>query len=94
MPLLHGVVVIAGIIFGYVKTGREDRVNILKEGLKTGLFVGVLFGIYGLLTGNILVSLARGFTGVIGFMIVGLVVSAEFLIGTLIGDFLEETFKK
>jgi hypothetical protein len=94
MVFIHGLIVLGGVIYGYVRTGREDRGNILKEGLKTGVAIGVLFGLFGLITGNILISLAEGFVEIIQFIIVAFVVSIEFIFGTLIGDYLEEKLKE
>ncbi len=88
------LIIIAGIIYGYVHPGKEDRLHIIKKSLKYGLVIGAVFGVLGLFTGNILVALARGIGGTIGLIIMALIISIYFVIGTLVGDFLEEKFKK
>ncbi len=88
------LIIIVGIIYGYAHPGKEDRVHILKKGLRYGFIIGAIFGFIGLFTGNISVALASGFVGIIGFIIVALIISIEFVIGTFIGDFLEEKIKK
>ncbi|MEE8358137.1 MAG: hypothetical protein V3R82_01855 [Candidatus Hydrothermarchaeales archaeon] len=88
------LIIIVGIIYGYVHPGKEDRMHILKKGLRYGFIIGVIFGFIGLFTGSVSVALASGFVGIIGFVIVALIISLEFVIGTFVGDFLEEKIKK
>ncbi len=88
------LIIIAGIIYGYVHPGKEDRVHILKKGLRYGFIIGVIIGFIGLFTDNISVALARGFSGIFLFLIFAFMISIEFVIGTFIGDFLEEKIKK
>ena len=94
MSLIDIIIIVAGAIYGYRNPGKEDRVHILKKGLRIGVIAGVLVGFIGLFTRSISVALATGFVGIIGFAIVALVISIEFVIGTFIGDFLEERNKK
>jgi hypothetical protein len=88
------LIIVVGIIYGYSNPGKEDKMNILKKGLKYGLILGVITAIFGLLTGGVLVAFAAGFVGIIGFVVVAFVISVEFIIGTFIGDYLEEKLKK
>ncbi len=92
--VLDVLIIIVGIIYGYAHTGKEDRVHILKKGLRYGFIIGAIFGFIGLFTGNILVALARGFSGIFLFLLIAFIISIEFVIGTFIGDFLEEKIKK
>jgi hypothetical protein len=94
MVSIDVLIVLAGVVYGYVRPGKEDRMHILKKGLKIGVIIGAAVGLFGLLTGNILVALAAGFSGILVFALVALIISIEFVIGTFIGDFLEEKLKK
>ncbi len=94
MVSVDALIIIVGIIYGYAHPGKEDRMHILKKGLRYGFILGVVFGVIGLFTRNISVALAAGFVGIIGFVIMALIISVEFVIGTFIGDFLEEKIKK
>ncbi len=88
------LIIIVGIIYGYAHPGKEDRVHILKKGLRYGFIIGAIFGFIGLFTTNISVALARGFSGILLFLLIAFMISIEFVIGTFIGDFLEEKIKK
>ncbi len=88
------LIIVVGIIYGYYNPGKEDKLSILKKGVKYGLILGVLTAIIGLLTGGVLVAFAAGFIGILGFVVIAFVISVEFIIGTFIGDYLEEKFKK
>ncbi len=94
MVSVDALIMIFGIIYGYAHPGKEDRGHMLKKGLKYGFIIGAIFAVMGLFTGNISVALVGGFVGIIGFIIMALIISIEFVIGTFIGDFLEEKIKK
>lgn len=94
MAFLDIVIIVIGIVYGYRNPGKEDRIHILKKGLRIGLIAGAILAIIGFLVGRSLVALAAGMAGIIGIVIVALVITVEFIIGTFIGDFLEEKFKK
>ncbi|NOZ76352.1 MAG: hypothetical protein GXO65_01445 [Euryarchaeota archaeon] len=88
------LVVIAGIIYGYSKEGREDRWHMLKKGIKIGIVLGIALGILGLLMGGVMAGLAAGVVGIIALPLVAFVIALEFVIGTFIGDILERAVKK
>jgi hypothetical protein len=88
------IMIIVGIWYGYSRPGKEDRVHILNQGIKIGLILGVVIGFFGFIVGGIFIALAAGIVGILGFFLIALRVSVIFIIGTFIGDFLEEKFKK
>lgn len=81
---------IAGIAYGYLNPGKESRKHMLKKGFKIGLIVGAFLGILNLFLGGIL---AFGAT-LIGTLMVIVIFTVIFVAGTIVGDWLEERFKK
>jgi hypothetical protein len=94
MVSLDLLIVIAGIIYGYSREGKEDRWHMIKKGLKIGIVLGVAFGVLGLFLGGIMAGLAAGVVGIIALPLVAFVIALEFVIGTFLGDLLEHAFKK
>ncbi len=92
MVALDLLIIIVGIIYGYSNPGKEDRTNILKKGLKYGLILGAALGLISMLVGS--GGILPLVTTPIAFLMIGLIVSVLFSIGTFIGDFLETKFKK
>lgn len=94
MVSLDALIILTGIVYGYVHPGKEDKMKILKNGLRWGLIIGVIIGIIGLMAGGIIAGLAAGAIGIPAFIIIALRVSIVFIIGTFVGDFLEGVLKK
>lgn len=94
MAFLDTVIIAAGIYYGYSNHGKEDRIHILKKGLRIGLIAGVILAVIRVIFGGGFSAMAVGMFGIIGIVIVALVITLEFILGTYIGDFLEEKFKK
>lgn len=84
------LVFIAGIIYGYMSPGKEDKGRLLRKGVKIGVIIGVVFGLLNLFMGGLL---AFGAT-LIGFIIGIAVLTIIFIVGTIIGDWLEARLKK
>ena len=84
------LVFIVGVVYGYISPGKEDKVRLLKNGLKIGVIAGVLFGLLGLFMGGVLFFGAT----LIGFIIVIAIYTVIFIAGTIVGDFLESRIKK
>ena len=95
---LELLALIGGLIYGYAKPGKEDRMALLKKGAIYGIIIGVVFGVIAFFVGTYLGSVAGGlvlFAGsVIGIFISVIILVIIFLVGTFIGDFLESKFKK
>jgi protein-S-isoprenylcysteine O-methyltransferase Ste14 len=92
------LVLIIGLIYGYVKPGKEDRMALLKKGIIIGIILGVVFGLIGFFAGSYLAGVGGGLVlfaaGAIGIFISVVILVILFIIGTFIGDFLETKFKK
>ncbi len=86
-----------GVIYGYLKPGREDRIALLKKGALIGVILGLVVAGYGMFVDrNILMSSGvAGMIGLVGILmfIVVILVAVLFIIGTFIGDWLEEKGK-
>ena len=73
---------VIGIIYGAMKKGRQDKTDLLKQGLLIGLVVGLVIALIGFFTGF-------GALGVGGFVAViwtTLVLTLLFVLGVWIGD--------
>ena len=84
------LVLIIGIAFGYLRSGKEDTWGLLKWGLIIGIILGIIFGLISLFTGGILAGLGEAWGVFISIVLYVLV----FLIGVFIGDMLEGMKKK
>ncbi len=87
----------AGVIYGYLKPGREDRVALLKNGLIIGIVLGIVVLVFGMLVdkGILLYSGVAAMIGIVGMFVFIMVVilAVLFILGTFIGDWLEEKMK-
>lgn len=84
---LQILIVIIGIIYGYMKPGKEDRSALLKRGVVIGIILGAIMVGLGLLLGRTILLLG-GIVGVYLFIEV-IILAVLFIIGTYIGDMLE-----
>ncbi len=87
----------AGIIYGYLKPGREDRVALLKNGLIIGIVMGLVVLVFGMLVDSRILSYSGegmmiGLVGMFVFVMV-VIIAVLFILGTFVGDWLEEKMK-
>ncbi len=91
------VVILLGAVYGFIKPGKEDRVDLFKKGVTIGLIIGVILGLI-----SALIAFPLGFiVSGVSFIGVGLstVIAIAFLaifftIGTFIGDLVESVVKR
>lgn len=91
------IAVILGGVYGFIKPGKEDRLDLFKKGLMIGLIIGVILGVI-----SALITFPLGFlVSGISFIGVGLstVIAIAFLaifftVGTFIGDLVESVVKR
>jgi len=81
------LIIIIGIIYGYMKPGKEDRSALLKKGVVIGIILGAITIVLGLLGGGGFL-LFGSIVGVAIFIEV-IILAVLFVIGTYIGDMLE-----
>ena len=81
------LIIIIGIIYGYMKPGKEDRSALLKTGVVIGIILGAITIVLGLLGGGGFL-LFGSIVGVAIFIEV-IILAVLFVIGTYIGDMLE-----
>jgi len=91
MVLLEILTIVIGAAYGYLKPGREDRKALLKKGVIIGLILAFVFVGLGILAGREYLLLG-GMAGALVFLEV-LILAALFIVGTFIGDWLEEKSK-
>ncbi|CAG1007097.1 MAG: hypothetical protein MPEBLZ_00873 [Candidatus Methanoperedens nitroreducens] len=84
---LQILIIIIGIIYGYMKPGKEDRSALLKRGVVIGIILGAIMVGLGLLWGGAILLLGS-LAGVYLFIEVT-ILAVLFIIGTYIGDMLE-----
>ena len=94
---LELLIIVVGVIYGYLKPGKEDRVALLKNGLIIGIVLGLVVVVFGMLVdSNVLlhsgVAVMVGLVGMFVF-ILAVILAVLFIIGTFIGDWLEEKSK-
>ena len=81
---------IIGLIYGYVKPGKEKRWELFKKGIIYGIILGIIFGFIGLFIGGLIYSEATA----IGMFITVLILVLIFILGTSIGDISKVAIKK
>jgi hypothetical protein len=81
------LIIIIGIIYGYMKPGKEDRSALLKKGVVIGIILGAITIVLGLLGGGGFLL----FSSVVGTVIFieVIILAVLFIVGTYIGDMLE-----
>jgi len=85
---LEILIIIIGIIYGYIRPGKEDRSALLKKGVVIGIILGAIMVGLGLLGGRTILLLGS-LAGVFVFIEV-IILAVLFIIGTYIGDMLEK----
>lgn len=91
MVLLEILTISIGAVYGYLKPGKEDRMALLKKGAIIGLILALVFVGLGILAGGEFLLLGSK-AGALVFLEV-LILAALFILGTFIGDWLEEKSK-
>ena len=84
---LEILIIIIGIIYGYMKPGKEDRSTLLKKGVVIGIILGAIMVVFGLIGGRGILLLG-GLVGAAVFIEV-IILTVLFIIGSYIGDMLE-----
>jgi amino acid transporter len=79
---------VAGAIFGYLQSGREDLVPLLRQGFFIGIVLGIVLGVLSLLAPGGM-SIGAGIVGAIGAAVKVIILVFIFIIGVMIDDVLE-----
>lgn len=91
MVLFEILAIAIGAVYGYLKPGKEDRKALFKKGLLIGAILALVFVGLGLLAGREFLLLGS-LAGVLVFIEV-IILAVLFIVGTFIGDWLEEKNK-
>lgn len=91
MVALEIFVMAVGIVYGYLKPGKENRIVLFKKGVYIGIILGIILTMLGLIV-NIKFLLLSSIVGFVIFIEVVLI-AIFFVIGTFIGDWIEEKTK-
>ena len=84
------LIVILGTAFGFLRRGKESKLDLLIWGVIIGIIPGILFGLIAFFIGGITV----GFLGALGVFIQIIIYVIVFIIGVFIGDFFEGHLRK
>ncbi len=91
MVLFESLAFIVGILYGYLKPGKEDRMALFKKGILIGVILAIiLVGLSAIAGWGFL--LLGSVVGIVVFIEV-IILAVLFIIGTFIGDWLEEKSK-
>jgi hypothetical protein len=85
---------ILGIAFGFFHRGKEDRTGILRNGAIAGIVIGIIFVLMSMFLVPGAIGLDVGFLGIFGIFIVILIYVIIFVIGSLVGDWIEGLLRK
>ncbi len=80
-----------GIGYGYIKPGKEEKKALLKKGALIGAALGVVLSLINLVMGGGLLMAAAS---AVGTVIAIVYLTAMFIVGVWIGDWLEVKLKK
>jgi len=89
IPILDILAFIIGLVYGYVKPGKEKRWELLKRGFVYGIILGLILGFIDLLMGGLVLSVGTAIRTFIEVVILTIM----FIIGTFFGDLLETVVK-
>ncbi|MFQ6136269.1 MAG: hypothetical protein ACE5PM_03715 [Candidatus Hydrothermarchaeales archaeon] len=84
-------IVSVGILYGYLKPGKEKPGDLMYKGAEIGVILACIFALLIVFVGGISFPLAMGI-GIMGYfgIIVGVVYfTILFAVGAILGDFLE-----
>ena len=87
--ILEILAFIIGLVYGYVKPGKEKRWELLKKGVVYGIILGLIFGFFGLLMGGLVLSVGTAIRTFIKMIVLTII----FIAGTFFGDLLETVVK-
>jgi preprotein translocase subunit SecY len=92
MVSLEIATIVIGTIYGYLKPGKEDRKALFKKGLMIGVILALVFVGLGIVFAGTKLLLFSGVVGAVMFIEV-IILAVLFIVGTFIGDWLEEKTK-
>lgn len=77
---------VVGLLYGWLKPGRQDKSQLMVRGLVIGLVIGLVLALLGASIGSNPVYFGSGFLGVVlGVVIITLL----FILGVWLGDLIE-----
>lgn len=77
---------VIGLLYGWLKPGRQDKSQLMVRGLVIGLVVGLVLALLGVAVGSNPVYFGSGFLAIVlGIVIITLL----FVLGVWLGDLIE-----
>ena len=77
---LEIIIFVIGVLYGYLKPGKQSKMELFKKGMLIGVVLGVIFGILSILTA----------TGTfIGVLLAVILLALFFIAGVAVGDLME-----
>ncbi|HEV8361616.1 MAG TPA: hypothetical protein VGR28_14300 [Candidatus Thermoplasmatota archaeon] len=82
------IVLLIGILYGYMTPGRQDKMAIFKKGVVIGIILALVLGIIGYVANVDPLGLGLG-TGILALLISVIFLTIAFVVGVWIGDMIE-----
>lgn len=82
------LVLLFGIVYGYMTPGRQNKMELFKTAIIIGLIVGIVFGLIGMVTR--INAIGFGDLSIVGIIVSAVVIAILFVVGAWVGDFIEE----
>jgi uncharacterized membrane protein len=79
---------LVGLAYGYLTPGRQDKTRLLVLGTGLGLVLALVLGVLASFAGLQPLGVALG-AGAVGIFLTVLVLTVLFVLGVLVGDWLE-----
>jgi hypothetical protein len=80
------LILIIGIAFGFLRRGKDDKWELLKQGAIIGIVLGIIFGLISLFLAPGSIALGTGLVGGISIFIGIVILVIIFVVGVFIGD--------
>ena len=84
------LVLVIGIGFGFLRSGKEDLGTLIRQGLFIGIVLGLFLGVLSIFSPG---GMSMGVEGAAGVAVKVIILAIIFIIGVMIGD-LPETCKR
>jgi hypothetical protein len=88
------LILLIGIVFGYVRKGKQDLWGLLRTGALVGVVLGAILGVIAFFLAPGGIGLALGFLGAVGIFIAFILLVILFIVGVFIGDYIEKAMEK
>jgi|Deesub1362A_J573_1020465.scaffolds.fasta_scaffold00198_52 flagellar biosynthesis protein FlhB len=94
---LEIIIFVIGVIYGYLKPGKQSKAELFKKSIILGIILGIIFalvlGVISMFLGSFAGSFIMATGTFIGILISVIWLALFFIAGVAIGDFIESRTK-